>query len=283
MIRSVAAERFILGASCTLVADEVRIGATETCRTYGLVSIDHDVMTGSFLDAVEIVVVHRLRIVVVTARDDVTDVAALHGIVTVAVHQVVSILKVALVILRAGAGLVVHHQLHALAVGVVVQRLDVEVWIGRDEIKDITFPHICPVFPTDIPALDKYLVEAVLGGEIDVAAYLLVVGGVATMRLHFLPIDAVELDAWIVIGIVPVAFADNHLPPYSAVLCRMNPADIFQCTWLVEVQDEVRGKHIACVVRDDDRPPRRLAGCLHGAFQSCSIWSQVADEGESGR
>ena len=57
-------------------------------------------------------------------------IAALHGIVAVTVHEVVGGLHVLFVVAHRAGGLVVHHQLDALAVGIVVERLDVEIGIG---------------------------------------------------------------------------------------------------------------------------------------------------------
>ena len=185
--------------------------------------IHHDVMLGSLLDDVQVVVVHRLRIVVVAAWDDVAHIARLHGIVAVFVHQFVGLLDMTLVVLRARRCLVVHQNLHPLRVGIVVQHLDVEVGIGCHKVEHVTLPHVCPVFPANVPAFHQHFVETVLGGKVDVALHLLVVGGMAAVGLHLRPVNLVEFDAGEVVGVVPVALAHNHLPPHAAVLRGMNP------------------------------------------------------------
>ena len=91
-----------------------------------------------------------------------------------------------LVVLRRTAGFVVHHQLYALRVGIVVQCFQIEVGIRRLEVENIALPTVCPVFPTDVPTLDKHLIEAVFSGKIDVTAHFLVVGGVATVGRRLL-------------------------------------------------------------------------------------------------
>ena len=179
MVGAVAAEGLVLGAARALVAYEVRIGAAEPRGARGLVGVDHDVVARRLLDAVEVVVVHGLGVVVVAAGDDVADVAGLDGVVAVAVHQGVGVLEVALVVLGAGAGLVVHHEPDSLGAGVVVEALEVKVRVGRLEVEDVALPAVCPVLPAHVPSLDEHLLEAVAGGEVDVAAHLLVVGGVA--------------------------------------------------------------------------------------------------------
>ena len=60
-----------------------------------------------------------------------------------------------------------------------------------------------PVFPTYVPSLDEYLGETVGSGEVDILAHLGVVGTVASVGLHLTPVDAVEFDGRILIGVVP--------------------------------------------------------------------------------
>ena len=133
----------------------------------------------------------------------------------------------------------VHQQLYAFGMSVVVQHLDVEVRIRRLEIKDITLPHVSPVLPTYVPSLHKHLIETVLGGKVNIPLHLLVVGSMTAVGLHFLPVDVIELDTGELIGIVPRTLADNHLPPHATVLRGVNPADIIEGTRLVKVQNEV--------------------------------------------
>ena len=96
-----------------------------------------------------------------------------------------------------------HHQLHTLGVSIVVESLDIEVRIRCDEIEDIVLPVVGPVFPTNVPALNEHLGQAVGGGEVDVLAHLGVVGAVAAVGLSLAPVYAVELDGGILIGVVP--------------------------------------------------------------------------------
>ena len=75
----------------------------------------------------------------------------------------------------------VHHEAHALAPGIGVERLDVEVGVGGDEVEHIVLGVAGPVFPTFVPALYEHLVEAMLGGEVDVAAHVLIGSSVASV------------------------------------------------------------------------------------------------------
>ena len=240
--------------------------------------VHHDVMLGSLFDAVEVVVVHRLRVVVVATRDDVAHVARLHGVVAIAVHQRVGLLEVAFVVLRARRGLVVHEQFHALRVGIVVEALQVEVGVGGLEVEDVALPAVRPVFPAHVPALYEHLVESVLGSEVDVAAHFFCRSTMVAVGSCFHPVDVVELHGGELIGVVPRRLADNHLPPHTAVLRGVNPRGVVERTGLVEVEDEVRGEHVAGVVGNHHRAPRRLAGRLHAALQAGGVGSEVALE-----
>ena len=75
----------------------------------------------------------------------------------------------------------VHHEAHALALGIGVECLDVKVGVGGNEVEHIVLGVAGPVFPTFVPALHEHLVEAMLGGEVDVAAYVLIGGSVASV------------------------------------------------------------------------------------------------------
>ena len=184
-------------------------------------------------------VVGGLRIMVVTTRDDVAHVAGLHGIVAVLVHQVEGRFEMSLVVECTRRGLMVHHQLHALRVGIVVEGLDVEVGIGCHEVEDIVLGMAEPVFPSDVPTFDKHLVESVLGSEVDIFPHVLVVGSMPTVGLHAVPVDFIDFDRRELVGVAPRALAHNHLPPHTAVFRGVNPRGVFDGTGLVEVEDEV--------------------------------------------
>ena len=96
-----------------------------------------------------------------------------------------------------------HQQLHTLGVSIVVKHLDVEVGIRRHEVEHVALPQVGPVFPTHVPAFHQHLVKSVLGGKVDVALHLLIVGSMTAIGLHLRPIYLVEFDAGKLVGIVP--------------------------------------------------------------------------------
>ena len=226
----------------------------------------------------------------VAARDDITHVARLHSIVAIMVHQLEGLLHVALVVLRGRRGFMMHQNLHTLRVGIGVEHLDVEVGIGCLEVEHIAFPHVRPVFPTYVPSFHQHLVKSVLGGEVDVTFHLLVVCGMTSVGLCLLIIDdrglgigegiASEFDAGELIGVVPRALADDHLPPHTTVFRGMNPRGVFNFARFVEVEDEVAGKHVAGIVAHHHRAPRGLTRRLHRPLQTRCIGGQMADKSE---
>ena len=76
----------------------------------------------------------------------------------------------------------VHHELHTLRACVLVECIDIEIRIWSHEIEDIVLVAVSPVLPAFVPALYEDLVEAMLGSEVDIAANLLVVCRVASVR-----------------------------------------------------------------------------------------------------
>ena len=223
MVRTASAERLILSATRALVADPVWPCACDTRGTCCLMRVDHDVVLCGLGDATQVVVVHLLREMIVATRYDVAHVTALHGIVAILVHEIVSVLKVTLIVYDAGRSLVVHHELHALAVGILVERLDVEVWIRSEEVEHIVLAVARPVFPTFVPSLYEHLREAVGGREVDILAHLLVGGAMFAVGLRLGVVGETELHRRIVVGIAPCLVAGNHLPPYTAILGWVNP------------------------------------------------------------
>ena len=155
--------------------------------------------------------------------------------------------------------------------GIVVEHLDIEVGIGGHEVEHIAFPHIRPVFPTYVPAFYQHLVETVLGGEVDVALHVLVVGLVGAVGLYLTPVDLIEFDRGEVVGVMPGTTSYDHLPPHAAVLRGMDPGGILQLTGLVQVQDEAVREHVTGIVRYHHRAPGRLTGCLHRTLQTSGV------------
>ena len=177
----------------------------------------------------------------------------------------------ALVVADGGGGLVVHHQLDALGVRVVVKGLQVEVRIWGDEIEDVILGVAEPIFPALVPALDEDLVEAVLGGEVDVATHLLVVCCMCTVGLHLGVVRHAEFHREQIVGVGPCGFADDHLPPHTDVFHGLDPGDVFQGAGFVKVQREMRGEDLACIVAHHDGAPGGVAGCLHVPLLSLCI------------
>ena len=240
VVRLVTTEGLILLTTCRLLRDEVRIGTAETRHVDGLVSIDGDLMLSSLLDSVEVVVHHALTVVVLTAGDDVAYVAALDSGVAVVSHELVRLLHVPLIVRDRAGGLVVHDDLHALALSVVTELSDVEVGVRGDEVKDTILTVAEPVFPTDIPAFDQDGIEAVLSGEVDVLLDVLGVGSVLAIRLHLRVVGLTDLHVGQVVGVRPRALARDHLPPDPYILNRLDPVGGLIGAGFIEVISKLR-------------------------------------------
>ena len=135
--------------------------------------------------------------------DDVTHVTTFHGVVTILIHQLKRVFQVAFVVAYTGTRLVVHHEFHALGVGIFVEIFQVEIRIRRNEIENITLPMVGPVFPTDVPSLHQHLVDTIGGCEIDILLHVGRSRSMTSVGLCLRPIDAIQLDRRIFIGVIP--------------------------------------------------------------------------------
>jgi hypothetical protein len=98
MVRHCTSECLILCSACSLCTDEVRICTAETGRTYHLMTVEHDLMLGSLLHHVHVVVDERLAGVVLADRKDIADITALDSVVSVFVHELESLVEVAIIV-----------------------------------------------------------------------------------------------------------------------------------------------------------------------------------------
>ena len=171
----------------------------------------------------------------------------------------------------------VHHEFYALAAGVLVERLDVEVRVRGDEVEHIVLAAVGPVLPAYVPAFHEQGVEAVGGREVYVAAHIGVVGAVASVRRGCGVVETVELDGRHV-GVGPASLAGYHLPPYAHVLDRLDPVDIFVGARLVEVEHKAAGELFLGRVGHLDRPPRGGARRLHVALPSLRVRGEEGAE-----
>ena len=62
------------------------------------VGVDHEAIVGGLLQGIEIVVVHPLAVVVLTAGHDVAHIAALDGIVAIVDHEAVGGIEMSLIV-----------------------------------------------------------------------------------------------------------------------------------------------------------------------------------------
>ena len=74
-----------------------------------------------------------------------------------------------------------------------------------------------------------------LGGEVDVLLHVLRRSTVAAVGLHLFIVRHTEFHAGHGIGVAPCALARDHLPPYSYIFSRVNPAGVGDFRGLVEI------------------------------------------------
>ena len=154
----------------------------------------------------------------------------------------------------------VHQELDAFAMGVFVQGFNFEIGIRLGEAVDLLKGVVLPVLPAFIPALNEDFVDFVRGREIDVTLDVFGAGAMVRARR-------------------PGLRAGDHFPPDSDIFDRVDPAYVFDCAGLVQVQDERLAEHVAGVVADLHRAP----GCVlcQAAFAAVRAGGEMGPEGVS--
>ena len=148
------------------------------------------------------------------------DVAGLHGRHAESFVEREGIVELSFVVGHRAAGFVVADEVDAFRLGVVGELGEIEIGIrfGEAELVAVLDP---VAVPTLVPAFDQHAVEAVLGGEVDVA---LGVGG----------------GGAVLVAGAPGRFVEMHLPPDADVLAGLDPAGVLELARLVEVENQVR-------------------------------------------
>ena len=271
VVHLVASEGFIFCAAGRFVADQVGVGAAQSCRAHGFVGIDHDFIVGGLGHGVQVVVHHPLAVVVLAAGDDVAHVAALDGVIAVVYHELVGLVHVAFVVVDGAGSLVVHHHLDALALGIAVNLFHVEVGVGGHEVKDVVLALAEPVFPALVPSFDQHGIKSMLGCKVDVAFHVLRVGRVLAVGFGLGVIGLPQFHAVDIVSVGPSTLVGNHVPPDADVFHGLNPGRVCQLAGFVQVEGDARSQDIPCVVAHDDGAPRRMAGRLHVALVSVGV------------
>ena len=223
MIYRITAERFVFSTASRFITDKVRICTAQACRTYCLVSINHNLVIGCLFNGIKIVIIHPLSVVVLTARNDIAYITALHSIVTVVYHELVSLVHMTFVVAYRSRSFMVHHQTYTFASCILLQFFHVKVWVRSHKVEYIVLALTEPIFPTFVPSFYQYLAESVFCRKIDIAFHVSCISRVLTVRFSFRIIGYTQLNTIEIIGISPSAFISNHIPPYSDVFHRSDP------------------------------------------------------------
>ena len=183
-------------------------------------------------------------------------VAALDHRIVVVFHELVGAVQIPFVVDSGTGCLMVHDELHALALGIVSQLGHIEVRVGGHEVEYEVLELAEPVFPALVPALYQDSLDVVGRCEIDVSLDVLGIGGMGAVGCGLCVVSNAELYVRLV-GIAPSALSGSkHLPPYAYEFLRPYPVGVLNCARLVEVENHTAFQNGRCVVCDDDSPPR---------------------------
>ena len=99
----------------------------------------------------------------------------------------------ALIVAHRTTGLMMHQKFYSLAVCIFIECLDIKIRIRSYEIEDIILLMTKPIFPTDIPSFDEYLVETIRCSEIYIFSHILIVGTMLAVWLYLGIVNGIEL------------------------------------------------------------------------------------------
>ena len=168
-------------------------------------------------------IIHPLSVVVLTARNDVSYITALHRIITVVYHKLVSLVHMTFVVAYRSRSFMVHHQTYSLASCILLQFFHVKVRVRSDKIEHIILTLTEPIFPTLVPSFYQDLAKSVFCGKIDIAFYVSCISRMLAVRFNFRIIGYTQFNTIKFVCISPSAFVCNHIPPYSDVFHRGYP------------------------------------------------------------
>ena len=223
MVHRVATKALILCATCALVTNQVRIGAAYTCRASSLMRINHYFIVGGLGYAIQVVIIHPLAIVMFTAWNDVAHIATLNCGVTIVNHKLVSLVKMALIVTGRTRCFVVHNHFHTLRGSIFMNCLDIKIRVRRDKVKHIVLFMSEPIFPTNVPTLNKYRVKTIFCSKVNVALHIFGISRVCTVRLGMCIVGFAQFYGREVIGVSPSSLVGNHVPPNANILGRLYP------------------------------------------------------------
>src|SRR5574344_1008929 len=157
-----------------------------------------------------------------------------------------------------------HHNLNAFGMGIVVEHLDIEIRIRSDEIEYIKLR-------MSVPSFNQHLTQSVFGCEIYIFLYFLIVSSMYAMRFALCIICHAQSDRRQVISITPLVLTYNHLPPYTAIFYGMDPRHILISAWFIQIKSQFARQHVTCVVTYHNRTPRCIEWCLNISFHPLGI------------
>ena len=145
--------------------------------------IYHNFIISSFLHSIQIVVYHPLSIVMFTTRNDITHITALHRMISIVYHKLISLIHVTLIVTDRSRSFMMHNHLHTFAGCIAMHFFHVKVRIGSYKIKHIVLALAEPIFPTLVPSFHQYSIKTMFGRKIDVTFHIGCISRVLPIRL----------------------------------------------------------------------------------------------------
>ena len=211
-------------------------------------------------------IIHPLRSMIFATRNYRAYITRFYCIITMIHHKFESIIQLSFIISGIGRRFMMHHYTHPLFMGIPLQFIYIEIRIGRSKTKLAIFSISRPVFPTFVPSLHQYGGKTMFGSKVNISFYIIGIGRMTPIRSQ-LAIIGHSRFCTIITAVCPIfPCPDKHLPPYTDIFHRLNPRCICISARLIQIQNQLTGKDIPCVITYYHCAPRREARGLQETF-----------------
>ena len=227
MVRIISSHRLKLSATGRLLCKPIRECTAQSCRTNRLMAVYHNLISSSTFYHMDIVIVHPLRGMIFTTRDNISYITSLHRIISIIYHILESLFQLAFIISGISGCFMMHYNPYPFTGSIMVQFLHIKIRIRFGKKELTVFAVRSPIFPTFVPSLYQYSINAILCRKINIFFYMSSIGCMTTVR-SYCRIVCNTRFGFIVITIRPsTTFSSKHFPPYAYEFLRFNPRSVF--------------------------------------------------------
>ena len=148
-------------------------------------------------------IIHPLPVMMLTTRNDITNISTFHGIIAMICHKLISFIQMTFIVTNESRCFMMHHQSYSFTPGIIIQHFYIKIRIRSNKVKDKISGTSSPTFPTFIPTFHQDLIHVMFGCKIDISFHILIIGSMTTVWLDLCIIVFTESHSKQLICIAP--------------------------------------------------------------------------------